>query len=111
MLAPCAPLRRHGAQEEEGEEGPEEEEEEQEFSPEKGNVAFASAYDGWAFRLCQFAEMYAGEEERAAAAGWKRPLCQQLALSARQHSGACRALVQGGLPHCHVVARPAAAVP
>lgn len=52
----------------EGEEGPgetgEEEEEEQEFSPEKGNVAFASAYDGWAFRTSQFAELYAG--------GWVR---------------------------------------
>ncbi|GAB4820198.1 hypothetical protein N2152v2_007244 [Parachlorella kessleri] len=47
------------AETEEGEE--EEEEEEQEFSPEKGNVAFASAYDGWAFRISQFAEMYAAK--------------------------------------------------
>jgi translation elongation factor EF-G len=39
----------------------EEEEEEQAFSPERGNVAFGSAHDGWAFRIDQFAEMYAGE--------------------------------------------------
>ena len=38
----------------------EEEEEPQAFSPERGNVAFGSAYDGWAFRIDQFAEMYAG---------------------------------------------------
>lgn len=31
------------------------------FSPVKGNVAFASAHDGWAFRLSQFAEMYAAK--------------------------------------------------
>lgn len=37
-----------------------EEEEEQAFAPERGNVAFGSAYDGWAFRINQFAEMYAG---------------------------------------------------
>ena len=30
------------------------------FSPERGNVVFGSAYDGWAFRIDQFAEMYAG---------------------------------------------------
>lgn len=29
------------------------------FSPEKGNVAFASAHDGWAFRVDQFAAMHA----------------------------------------------------
>ena len=32
---------------------------EQDFSPEKGNVAFASAHDGWAFRISKFAEHYA----------------------------------------------------
>ena len=36
------------------------EEEAQELSPAKGNVAFGSAYDGWAFRIGQFAELYAG---------------------------------------------------
>ena len=36
-----------------------EEEEELELSPEKGNVAFASAHDGWAFRTSQFADLYA----------------------------------------------------
>ena len=30
-----------------------------ELSPEKGNIVFASAYDGWAFTTEQFAEMYA----------------------------------------------------
>eukprot|EP00276_Gloeochaete_wittrockiana_P002030 CAMPEP_0184671024 /NCGR_PEP_ID=MMETSP0308-20130426/85023_1 /TAXON_ID=38269 /ORGANISM="Gloeochaete witrockiana, Strain SAG 46.84" /LENGTH=409 /DNA_ID=CAMNT_0027118023 /DNA_START=72 /DNA_END=1298 /DNA_ORIENTATION=- len=30
-----------------------------EFSPVKGNVVFSSAYDGWAFRTSQFAEIYA----------------------------------------------------
>lgn len=34
-------------------------EEEMDFSPEKGNVAFASAHDGWAFRVDQFAKMHA----------------------------------------------------
>ena len=29
------------------------------FSPEKGNVIFASAIDGWAFRTIQFAKLYA----------------------------------------------------
>lgn len=63
--------RRHadggGGSEAEGEEGPqpgeeeeEDKEDEQVFSPERGNVAFGSAYDGWAFRIDQFAEMYAG---------------------------------------------------
>ncbi|ESO00697.1 hypothetical protein HELRODRAFT_187216 [Helobdella robusta] len=28
------------------------------FSPEQGNVVFASAYDGWGFRTSQFAELY-----------------------------------------------------
>lgn len=31
------------------------------FSPEKGDVMFASAQDGWAFRLDQFASMYAAK--------------------------------------------------
>ncbi|CAD7704026.1 unnamed protein product [Ostreobium quekettii] len=31
------------------------------FSPSKGNVAFGSAIDGWAFRTDQFAEMYASK--------------------------------------------------
>ena len=35
-----------------------EEDEDREFSPEKGNVAFASAHDGWAFRVGQFADLY-----------------------------------------------------
>lgn len=35
-----------------------EEDEDTEFSPEKGNVAFASAHDGWAFRVGQFADLY-----------------------------------------------------
>ena len=29
------------------------------FAPEKGNVAFASAADGWAFHVGQFAALYA----------------------------------------------------
>ena len=29
------------------------------FRPSRGNVAFGSAHDGWAFRLDQFAAMYA----------------------------------------------------
>ena len=37
------------------------EDEELELSPEKGNVAFASAHDGWAFRTSQFAELYAAK--------------------------------------------------
>lgn len=38
-----------------------EEDEELELSPEKGNVAFASAHDGWAFRTSQFADLYAAK--------------------------------------------------
>ena len=37
------------------------EDEELKLSPEKGNVAFASAHDGWAFRTSQFAELYAAK--------------------------------------------------
>ena len=37
------------------------EDEELELSPEKGNVAFASAADGWAFRTGQFAALYAAK--------------------------------------------------
>ena len=29
------------------------------FAPEQGNVIFASAIDGWAFRVKQFSQMYA----------------------------------------------------
>lgn len=36
-----------------------EENEEDIFQPSKGNVAFGSAHDGWAFTLDQFAHMYA----------------------------------------------------
>ena len=42
-------------------EGGNAEDEELELSPEKGNVAFASAHDGWAFRTSQFAELYAAK--------------------------------------------------
>jgi ribosome assembly protein 1 len=31
------------------------------FSPEKGNVIFSSAYDGWAFRTNQFARLYSSK--------------------------------------------------
>lgn len=31
------------------------------FTPESGNVAFASAYDGWAFRAHQFAGLHAAK--------------------------------------------------
>ena len=31
------------------------------FVPESGNVAFASAHDGWAFRPYQFAELHAAK--------------------------------------------------
>lgn len=37
------------------------EEEEDVFQPSKGNVAFGSASDGWAFRLDQFADMYSAK--------------------------------------------------
>ena len=45
-----------------------EEEEQDAFSPARGNVAFASAADGWAFRLEQFAAIYAGRLGCSAAA-------------------------------------------
>ena len=31
------------------------------FQPQLGNVVFASAHDGWAFRPAQFAAMYAAK--------------------------------------------------
>lgn len=37
------------------------EDDEDYFSPEKGNVAFGSAFDGWAFTIQQFAQIYAGK--------------------------------------------------
>lgn len=41
--------------------GEQEQEEEDVFQPSKGNVAFGSASDGWAFRLDQFADMYSAK--------------------------------------------------
>ncbi|GMH33552.1 hypothetical protein BSKO_01386 [Bryopsis sp. KO-2023] len=38
------------------------------FDPCKGNVVFGSAYDGWAFRIQQFAEMYAAKQGASATA-------------------------------------------
>lgn len=55
-----------GASKDESPEGQDDEEEYQErddedlyFAPEKGNVIFASAIDGWAFRVNQFAAIHA----------------------------------------------------
>lgn len=39
----------------------EKEDEDLYFAPERGNVIFASAIDGWAFRLGQFARLYAAK--------------------------------------------------
>lgn len=44
------------------------EEDEVFFAPEKGNVAFGSAHDGWAFRISQFAEIYAAKMGASATA-------------------------------------------
>ena len=41
------------------EEEAEQEDKDLEFSPEKGNVVFASAHDGWAFTTAQIAAIYA----------------------------------------------------
>ena len=49
-------------------ESEEEEEEEVTFSPELGNVAFASAMDGWGFCTKHFARMYASRMGFSAAA-------------------------------------------
>ena len=38
------------------------------FSPQKGNVAFASAADGWGFRIEQFAAIYAAKLDCSASA-------------------------------------------
>lgn len=48
-------------EEEEIEEEEEEDEAEDVFNPEKGNVAFGSAYDGWAYTTHQFADIYASK--------------------------------------------------
>lgn len=37
------------------------EDEEPYFEPEKGNVVFASAMDGWGFRISHFAKLYAAK--------------------------------------------------
>ena len=42
-----------------GDEYEEKEDEDIYFAPERGNVLFASAIDGWAFRLGKFARLYA----------------------------------------------------
>lgn len=39
----------------------EQEDEDLYFAPERGNVVFASAIDGWAFRLGKFAQLYAAK--------------------------------------------------
>ena len=39
----------------------EQEDEEDMFQPQLGNVIFASAHDGWAFRPAQFAALYAAK--------------------------------------------------
>lgn len=44
-----------------GEEYEEKEDEDIYFAPERGNVLFASAIDGWAFRLGKFARLYANK--------------------------------------------------
>lgn len=45
--------------EEEGHEFEEKDDEDIYFAPERGNVIFASAIDGWAFRVGKFAQLYA----------------------------------------------------
>lgn len=45
--------------EEEGNEFEEKDDEDIYFAPERGNVIFASAIDGWAFRVGKFAQLYA----------------------------------------------------
>ncbi|KAL8479138.1 hypothetical protein ACS0TY_026115 [Phlomoides rotata] len=44
-----------------------EDDEEDTFQPQKGNVVFASALDGWGFRICDFAEIYASKLGASAA--------------------------------------------
>lgn len=50
-----------GTSGEEAEQGEYEEKEDEDlyFAPDRGNVLFASAIDGWAFRLGKFARLYA----------------------------------------------------
>ena len=47
------------ADEEAGHEFEEKDDEDIYFAPERGNVIFASAIDGWAFRVGKFAQLYA----------------------------------------------------
>jgi ribosome assembly protein 1 len=54
MALPPSPLSLRDA-----EPAPHDQDEEDAFQPQRCNVAFGSAHDGWAFRLDQFAEMYA----------------------------------------------------
>jgi hypothetical protein len=46
------------AEEQQQHAGSDDDDEEDVFQPQKGNVAFGSAADGWAFSLDQFAAMY-----------------------------------------------------
>ena len=55
------------------EESEEEEEGQDVFAPERGNVAFGSAHDGWAFHIPQFAKLYAGE--RCQSSSYSPPSC------------------------------------
>ncbi|KAH7542015.1 hypothetical protein FEM48_Zijuj02G0028700 [Ziziphus jujuba var. spinosa] len=45
-----------------------EDDEEDTFQPQKGNVAFVCALDGWGFSICEFAEFYASKLGASAAA-------------------------------------------
>ncbi len=115
-----------GAEDEE-EPKEDEDEEELELSPEKGNVAFASAADGWAFRTGQFAALYAAKlgfsaaalgralwgdfrldakakriaRIKASQAGKHKPLFVQARLLAAWSPPACRAQ-QSALPFHHL---------
>lgn len=49
------------ADDDDGAEFKEKDDEDLYFAPEKGNVIFASAFDGWGFRVGKFAELYAAK--------------------------------------------------
>ena len=83
--------------------GEEEEEEEAAFSPERGNVAVGSAYDGWAFRIDQFAEMYAGR--------WGWGCVCGVASQAPASSASGEPSLPAGAPPCSALLSPRVLAP
>lgn len=61
VLCPCCAISSSETNQHSPDADNDDDDEEDVFQPSKGNVAFGSAGDGWAFRLDQFADMYSAK--------------------------------------------------